>query len=104
MQSNKEKDSTEQVRWNDILIENRIQGAKVQRVHDDERDTGAHHQPTQCPQLTTPLCVLWMSCLIVGSFLSKLDLDPANPAFVPGQPQLHIVRGGGSRREHSRTE
>src|SRR2546425_11512173 len=103
MYSNKEKGSTEQVRWNHVL-ENLTQRAKVQRIHDDERDAGAHHQPTQCPQLTTPLCELWMSSLIVGSYLSKLDLDPANPAFVPRQPQLHIVRGGGSRREHSRTE
>ena len=40
----------------------------------------------------TPLSVLWMSCLIVDFYLGILDLDPTNPAFVPGQ----------SKREHSR--
>src|SRR6266852_890240 len=103
MYSNKEKASTEQVTWNDIL-ENLIQRAKVQRIHDDKRDTGAQYKPHQCANLMTPLSELWLSCLIVDSYLSKLDLDPTNPTLVPGQPQLHIVRGGGSRREHSRTE
>src|SRR6266702_7502357 len=100
---NKEKATTEQVTWNDVL-ENLIQRAKIQRIDDDERDTGAQYQPHQCVKLTTPLCVLWMSCLIVDSYLGILDLDPANPTLVPGQPQLHIVRGVGSRREHPRTE
>src|SRR5881397_888759 len=27
-----------------------------------------------------------MSCLIVDFYLDTLDLDPTNPAFVPGQP------------------
>src|SRR2546427_8231499 len=104
MKSNKEKASTAQVRWNDILIQNRTQRAKIQRIHDDERDTGAQYQPHQCVKLTTPLCVLWMSSLIVDLYLGTLDLDPTNPTLVPGQPQLHIVRGVGSRREHPRTE
>src|SRR5437879_428508 len=99
MKSTKEKASTAQVRWNDILIQNRTQRAKVQRIHDDERDIGTQYQPHQSVKLTTPRSVLWMSCLIVDFHLSKLDLDPTNPTLVPGQPQLHIVRGGGSRRE-----